>query len=244
MTDQQPQPNYQPMQPTYPAPTPPPRRTRTLVILAIVGALVVAGASVGITLALTGGGGGTSQAAAPNRQGPPALPTISSSPSTSPTVPLNARRNVEKQIGETTGWGVDAKHQDVQFSVTKITVDGKCTEPYAEKPQNGHLIFVDMSISTSPTMDRTYASAVLNPYNFSIIGPDGVTESGQSLTSTSTYGCLASSKQIPGTLSPGQKYVGTFVLDSRSTSGALVLAPQNGFDNGGNGWEWKFGQTS
>lgn len=140
--------------------------------------------------------------------------------------------------------GYNGDQTDVEFAITKITVDGKCTQPYSQKSQNGHMIFVDMSISTSPTMDRNLASAVLNPYNFSIIGPDGVTESGASLDSSSTYSCLASSKQIPSTLSPGQKYVGAFVLDSRSTSGSLVLSPQGGFGDGSNGWEWRFGQNS
>jgi hypothetical protein len=216
----------------------PNRNVRTIMILAIVGVLVVAVVSVGITLALTKDDG-KSQTATPF-QAPAPLPVATSSVP-APSVPTNARQNIEKQIRETAGFGgVTPGTDDVNFALTKITVDGRCTEPYAQKSQNGHLIFLEMSVSTSPTMDRTYASYVINPNNFSIIGPDGITQTGESLASMSAYTCLSESKQIPSTLAPGQKYLGTIVLDSRYTSGALVLAPGGGFSNG-NGWEWKLG---
>jgi hypothetical protein len=203
-----------------------------------VGVLVVAGASVGITLALTKGSGSPQAGAA--REAPAPLPTATSAVP-APPVSTNARQNIEKKIGESAGLGgTDPSSSALNFAITKITIDARCSEPYAEKAQNGHFILVDMSVSTSPTMDRTYGSYIINPNNFSIVGPDGVTEAGESLTSMAAYTCLSQSKQLPTTLAPGQRYLGTIVLDSRYTSGVLVLAPQGGFDNG-NGWEWKLG---
>jgi hypothetical protein len=80
----------------------PNRNVRTIMILAIVGVLVVAVVSVGITLALTKDDG-KSQTATPF-QAPAPLPVATSSVP-APSVPTNARQNIEKQIRETAGFG-------------------------------------------------------------------------------------------------------------------------------------------
>ncbi|GAA3839060.1 hypothetical protein [Amycolatopsis tucumanensis] len=216
-------------------PQPPRRNIGAIVALAIAGALVVAGVSVGVTLAVTADD--DSIKAAPATTSRP-RPTTSKSPT--PVIPVNPRQNVEVKIGETIGFGSHADRPEVAFTLTKVTVGGRCTEPYAQKPENGRFIFLDMTVTTSSSMSGDFAPSLLNPNNFSIIGPDGVTETGGSLSSAPAIGCLSRSKLFPLALSPGQNYVGTVVLDSRNTTGSLVLAPY-GLD-GFNGWEWNLGE--
>ncbi|UQS23896.1 hypothetical protein L1857_14175 [Amycolatopsis thermalba] len=228
-------PGFDPYQyPQWPQPPAPRRNIGAIVALAIAGALVVAGVSVGVTLAVTRDGGTTKAAPAGTSR-----PRPSTSTSPTPTVPVNPRQNVEVEIGEAVGYGSRAGQPEVVFTLTKVTVGGRCTEPYAQEPENGRFIFLDLTVTTSPSMGGDFAGSVLNPNNFAIIGPDGVTETGGSLSSAPAIGCLSRGKLFPLALSPGQNYHGTIVLDSRNTTGRLVLAPY-GLD-GFNGWEWNLG---
>ncbi|GAB3577868.1 hypothetical protein GCM10027445_44290 [Amycolatopsis endophytica] len=128
---------------------------------------------------------------------------------------------------------------DVVFTITKITTNGRCTEQFAEKSRNGHYLFPEVSVTTSPSMDRGLSPGVLNPVTFSVIGQDGVTETGNSLVTNRTFGCLAHGKRLPAALGPGQADRGTIVPDSRNATGRLVLTPYglDGFD----GCEWDLG---
>lgn len=165
---------------------------------------------------------------------PSATPSASAAKSTSPTSP---RGNRIKALGENAGLCADMQcSSDVlTFAVDSIAVDAQCTERFAQPPTNGHLIVVALRVSTSPELKPQDAAGLFNPYAFSVVGPDGVTETG--LVTSSTYGCLAEGQRMPDSLAPGSQYRGTIVLDSKSASGVVQL--RAGGQTGG--WEWKFG---
>ncbi|WP_236796883.1 hypothetical protein [Amycolatopsis sp. GM8] len=202
-----------------------------MVVLAVVGALVIAGVSVGITLAFT------------NDAERPPVAAASSAPSSTPAPPTSTKhvpRVIETKIGEQARFtGSRGGGVELVLTITQLKIDGRCTAPYAQKSENGHFLFVDVSVETSPTMSSSYSANLLNPQGFSIIGPDGITETGGSLSSSPSFGCVPRSKMLPLTLSPGQKYTGTIVLDTRNTRGKLLLTPI-GLDM--DTWYWKLGE--
>ena len=166
---------------------------------------------------------------------PPAPEVSAPAAAATPAGDLSTRGNVVKQPGEIAGFGPTQDNIVVTFAIDKITVDAKCTSSYAQKPENGHFVKLDVRAETKPTMptDRGYS---INPFEFSTVGPDGITE--QSLTTGSSFTCLDQSEQFPSTISPGSKYRGSLILDTKNTSGVLVYRPN--FMLGG-GWEWNYG---
>ena len=197
--------------------------------------LVVPFAAVAIaTLALAGC---SNQAPAPSVDVPVATaPAVAAATPTSTAAPgTNERGNLVKAPGETAGWGVTNDDLSVKFVVDKITVDPKCTSQFASKSENGHLVQLDIRVETTATMP-TNAGYSMNPYSWSAIGPDGVTES--SLTTAATFSCLDSKAQLPVDFSPASKYRGSIMLDTSSTTGTLIFRPA--FVNAG-GWEWAYG---
>lgn len=230
--------------PPPPPPSPPGASKPTIVILAIVGFLVVAAVAAGITVAATSGGQ-ESQGSSPRAiaSSSPRAPRPTSSSPAVPRVKTNARRNVEVKLGETVVFADrDTGAPEVTFAITKIRIDGRCTGPYREKSQHGHFIFVDLTVTTAPTMSENYGS-VLNEFSYSIIGRDGVTETGNALMTEAAGLCQDLDERAPLEVSPGQKYVQTLIFDSRNNSGSLVFSPPYGLD-AFNGWEWNIGQQS
>lgn len=222
---------YEPPPPYW---TPPPRRRKLgpVLILGVVGALTLAGAAVGITLAVT--------------QYDDKAPAVRSVPSRSatpvPSSPRHIPRTIEAAVGEQIAFvPQDGTEAEVLFAITKITVDGKCTADYAQKSENGHFLFLEVSVDTSPRMASTFSADLLNTGNFSIIGADGLTENGNNLSSSPSYGCVPRARMLPLTLNPGQRYTGTIVLDSRHTHGKLRLTPIGGRYEG-DSWQWQLGE--
>jgi hypothetical protein len=167
----------------------------------------------------------------------PPAPEVPASAPAAPATPagiLSERGNVVKQLGEVAGFGPTQDDIVVTFAIDKITVDAKCTAQYSQKPEHAHFVTLDVRAETKPTMpnDRGYS---INPFEFSTIGADGITE--QSLTTGAAFTCLDTSEQFPANLSPGSKYRGSIVLDTKNPSGVLVYRP--GFMLGG-GWEWNY----
>ena len=77
----------------------------------------------------------------------------------------------------------------------------------------------------------------ITPHQWSVVGPDGVTES--AIATGAAFTCLESSEQLPvEQFTPSSKYRGKIVLDTASASGVLLFRP--GITNGG--WEWSFPQ--
>lgn len=174
----------------------------------------------------------TPQLGVPPAGGTPAAPAVAA-----PAADLSERGNRIKQLGEIAGYGPTDQDIVVTFAIDQITVDAKCTSQFAQKPENGRFIKVDLRAETKPTMptDRGYS---INPFDFTTIGADGITE--QSLTTGPAFTCIDPSAQFPAAISPGSKYRGSIILDTKNTSGVLVYRP--GFDLGGSGWEWKYGK--
>ena len=166
---------------------------------------------------------------------PPAPQVAVAAPAAAPAGDTSERGNVVKKPGEVAGFGPTQDNIVVTFAIDKITVDAKCTASYSQKSEHGHFIRLDVRAETKPTMptDRGYA---INPFEFSTVGPDGITE--QSLTTGPSFTCLDQSQQFPATISPGSKYRGSLILDTKNPSGVLVYRPN--FMLGG-GWEWNYG---
>lgn len=167
---------------------------------------------------------------------------VSAAPVTTAGPAKTARGNLVKALGEVAALCADADCNKVAmtFAVDKIEVDPKCTDSYARKygydspPQNGHYVVLHMTVRTTTDFSSDLAPLIgFGGYQFSTIGPDGVTLAGVD----GGYGCMDMNDRLPSVgVSPGSQYKGTVVLDSRHTSGTVVfsLPPVTG------GWEWAF----
>ncbi|WP_156756627.1 hypothetical protein [Actinokineospora pegani] len=144
------------------------------------------------------------------------------------------RGNLVKQIGEAAGVSpTQGGASTVTFSIEKITVDPKCTDGFSEKSAKGHYIALEMTVKTEPTYDSDEMMMFsINPYSFSVVGQDGVTET----EVAATYPCVDPKDHLTSdALSPASQYKGVVMLESKSTSGLLVFRPA-----GSSGWEWAF----
>jgi hypothetical protein len=155
-----------------------------------------------------------------------------------PEPPTSRRGNLIKELGETAGvYDLDEGPDSVwlEFKITDIETNGECTSDYADPPQNGHFLIVSITASTgSKLSDELYGSEVsFDSYDFSVIGPDGVTEND---VDGNAYMCLAERDLIPS-LGPGENATGKIVLDIASESGTLVFKPWFMYEGG---WEWEF----
>jgi hypothetical protein len=186
--------------------------------------------------------GGTEVSAAANTSSTPATSasasksstgtTSAAAPSTTPGPTINQRGNIVKQLGEVGGIkNTAAGPWIVSFTVDAIRVDPQCDAPGASEPLNGHFIAVDLHVTTDPSLtDQVFIAEK----DFAIVGPDGVTD-----TNVVGYGWECLRNRFPDNpLGPGQEYVGSIVLDTAKTSGALVFTPYLNQDN--SGWEWQF----
>jgi hypothetical protein len=142
-----------------------------------------------------------------------------------------------KQIGETAGIK-DANGQFlVSFVVNRIIVDIPCTDEFAEPPENGHFVAVDVSVQTSSSMLN---SDLINEFNmsasnFTAIAPDGTT-SNASPDSAATIFCLDDSVLLPYAIGPGENVNGMILLDLANPSGILV-AEEYWTESA---WEWVY----
>ncbi|GLY67986.1 hypothetical protein [Amycolatopsis taiwanensis] len=213
-------------------PRPPWRKIAIRLLRLVVGALIGAGVGFGVHHVISPNYG-TRYIAVPL----PAIPSL-------PSLRAIPKEPIETKVGEQVVYSNPGSRGEVAFTVTKITLDGKCTEQFASGPENGHYIFVDLTVETSPDIGPGYGTELFNPLNFSLMGPDGVTQTGNALMSNQTSGCLSRGRALPVVLGAGQKYQGTVVLDARTTSGALTLAPLGGGLRNADSWKWRLGETT
>lgn len=186
---------------------------------------------------------GSAPTAAPTLDVPKAEvagPAAAPAPSVAPKpANLSPRGNVPKKLGEVAAFGPTQDQLVVKFAIDKITVDPKCTGQFVDKPQNGHFLRLDVRAETDPNMPTNGYMYSINPFEFSTVGDDGITES--SLMTASTMGCVDTADLLPsGAFSPGSKYRGALILDTKNPSGVLVLRPSFMGTNGG--WEWEYGK--
>ena len=161
-----------------------------------------------------------SQVATPN-------PTPTAAATSSPT--LNDRGAIVKKIGEMAGLKLESNEWTVQFKVTMIEAGYKCPAKYAERSKNGNFIAIHMDVQTT----RALGSDKFWTDQWKVIGPDGTTEND---SNGNAWGCANEADSLPGMIGAGEHVKGIVVLDSRYTSGAVMLE-QPGMDGG---WEWGF----
>lgn len=166
-----------------------------------------------------------------------AAPSTTAEPT--PTGPQrNERGNLVKKLGESAGYLDENGNEVITFSVDAVRPIN-CTEEFAEPPENGHFIAVDMRIATSPEMANVdYLSYFsISPVEFQYIPPGGgpvVSE----ISTMATYGCLPYGELLTSDqMMPGSQYAGTIVLDVPKPHGTLIYRPSMG---DGTGWEWGF----
>jgi hypothetical protein len=219
------------------------------VMVAVVGVAAMAGCS---------SGGPQEPDAAPETSVPADVEAVASPTPVKETTPTptpeetetadverSQRGNVIKEIGETAGSYTDPADPQgsiwLEFQITDIELDGSCTAEFAEPAENGAFIFVTLSVSTTSEWPSELEDINVDfiPDDWSIVGPDGLTES--NLDTFATYSCLDEREMLPtGGIGPGENVVGKVALDSANTSGVLVFRPW--WNGGGPGWEWEFGQ--
>lgn len=148
---------------------------------------------------------------------------------------LSQRGNLVKAMGEEAALLDPNGEPMVTFTVHSIT-EGTCTEPFAEPPENGQYIFLDVSLSTAPDLLQDYGSAEFGLVGgWEVITPSGQTSNAM-LESFGAFTCLPEAQQLPSWLGPGESARGTVVLDVPTPSGTLMF--HDLIDS--TGWEWKY----
>ncbi len=173
----------------------------------------------------------------------PATTTEAAEPSPtepSPTGPeQNERGNIVKELGEEGGL-IGADGEPVFTFAVDAVAPAQCTsdwKEYGSPPEQGHLMAVKLRFATAPELadDEMLSYYTVTAYDFDFIGADGVTVT--ELDSMATYGCLPDKEMFTqDALSPGQKYVGSLVIDVPDTKGVLIYRPSVAEG----GWEWQF----
>lgn len=161
---------------------------------------------------------------APTTPPPAPAPTQAAPPPPPPANPQTSPRgNLIKQRGELAGIRDANGEYLVSFTVNAIDIDVPCTGPYADPPEHGHFVAVDVSVETSPKMldSDLIQQFSMSSSTFQAIGPDGVT-SNAGTDSVATLFCLDDSVLLPGTIGPGEKARGIVLLDVEHPTGTLV----------------------
>lgn len=165
------------------------------------------------------------QASADN---PPELPE-STTQSNKAEPKTNERGNIPKKLEEEAGVTYSRSEPSVVFSIDQIDVDPECYE-HGIKPDNGHTLLLHVRVATSDEQAANRdAGLLLTPYNFAVLGSDGVTKPAAMGMCTDPDGYL------PTEFGANQKYRGTIELVVPETSGTVIL---NNY--GGRGWEWTY----
>jgi hypothetical protein len=163
-------------------------------------------------------------------------------PSTANQPKQSPRGNITKKVGEAAALCTDDTCAEfaVTFTADKIEVDPKCTNKYAKqlgaKPEKGHFVALSFTLKTTTKFTGDRALFTINPFDFSIVGPDGVTETASS--SSSAYNCLPDSELLPASnYAASSQYVGKIIIDTKHSHGIVMLRPPIMSEGG---WEWEF----
>lgn len=174
-------------------------------------------------------------------QNSPAAESAPAAEPSSPESPASAegdtsdRGNLIKSVGE--GATVTNKGTQVaSFVINDITVGGKCTSEFASGPENGHFIFLDVSMKTEPELSEAISPNFgLAGMNWTAIAPNGTTSNADPASAAALM-CLDDADALPSSLGPAQQATGQIVLDVANPKGTLVYTPM--FSNAG--WEWEY----
>jgi hypothetical protein len=161
----------------------------------------------------------------------------STSSAAATTAATNARGNIVKQLGEVGGINNPDGGEDlISFAVDSITPDPACDSQFHSDPENGHLVQLQMRVTTSAELTQD-AYDTLGSSDFNFIGSDGVTKS--DLGTMSAFDCFESDNGMftQDPLGPSQSYTGYVIVDVPETAGTLIFKPSWGQSGG---WEYAF----
>ena len=127
---------------------------------------------------------------------------------------------LQKKVGKVAQFGgpddEDNSTWGIRVVVDSIAVDAKC-DPYMPKPERGHRLLITMRVETSPLYNEARDGYGPSFYEWSTVGPDGVSEAPM----TSGSPCRAAT-ELPPQLRPSAKYRATVGVDTANPSGLLV----------------------
>lgn len=209
-------------------------------------------------LVVTGFTACASVAPQPSQGGPSAGPVSSPTPSPTPThepiliqwvdfppypetpALMSDRDNIIKEIGQTAGQTNEVHGDIMKFMVQGITLDPVCV-PGAPEPENGHFIRVDMQGEVLSALTAAYENGGYPPSlmfnSWQVIDSNGVTINGYPDTEAA-IACLTRTEMIYYTdVKPGERAVGSVVLDVPVEHGTLVFTWGIGAVGG---WEYNF----
>lgn len=163
-------------------------------------------------------------------------PVESETPTTN--ADTNDRGNIEKQIGEEGSVTGENGENIYSFKVTGIEPDFKCTNQYAQEPENGNFVKLDVQVTSADAKtikDQYYTNSIyMQGGAWKYIAANGTTYNGD-LGSGSSYMCLPESETIPAQIGPNEKVTGSIILDVPAADGTIVYSDP--MVNGG--WEYK-----
>lgn len=178
---------------------------------------------------------GCSPAPSSKDAAPSVEPAVSSSPSETPEdvaeKPAESERgNLIKKVGDVFGLG-SVDESVASFVVTNITVDPQCTSEFAEAPEFGHFVRLDVEGETTADLpgELYFAGG-----SWSAIADNGTTFNGDPW-SYAAVTCVDDVERLPSIIGPGERVAGAVILDVPTPSGVLVLSPEPGL-----GWEWEY----
>lgn len=149
------------------------------------------------------------------------------------------RGNIIKQVGQSARLTSmdNPSEMLVNFAVQELTVDPTCTTPYAEAPENGHFVTVDIAAETGPAavFDKLdyFGDFTFNSGLWKFITPQGTTVN--SIATTPAYSCLTEQETLPAMIGPAEKATGKIVLDVPTTKGTLIFSDMLAQES----WEWQ-----
>lgn len=145
---------------------------------------------------------------------------------------ISERGNLVKTVGQYFGLeSTDGSGSAADAYVTGITVDPTCTGASAQASENGHFVKVDLDITTFAGLNRPMMP---NAANWKVIAADGTTFNGD-VGTVSARLCLNDAEQVPDQVGPGEKVLGSVILDVPTTTGVLIYQ-----DNPEASWEWAY----
>ena len=115
--------------------------------------------------------------------------------------------------------------------MTNITLDAPCTDEYAEPPENGHMVVMDVTAQTTKDLptDQPLYLGVTGDWQYVL--KDGTISNAP--VNGSAALCLPQADRLPDVIGPASKAQGKLVFDLPTTDGYLVYK-----DGDVTGWEY------
>ncbi len=145
-------------------------------------------------------------------------------------VQLSERGNIVKAVGEVAGYVDNETGASLaRFLVQDIVDSGECATTEVV-PENGRFVRVDIQAEVAPELAQAYERAGLPPELFfgtwDYIDPNGIKSNTSPFTLLSSQ-CLPPNEQLPMSVLPGERALGSIVLDVPAGPGTLVLSGSN-----------------